>query len=100
MTRKIRSYGEIIILALLLLLSNQLHSNSPVRSLSSVTKVFYQPESPRQCFGMQKLKLQLKITRKNSPEQADLLVLTSTEQFEKLKLANEFSQLRPEGFML
>jgi hypothetical protein len=100
MTSKIRSFRKIIFQALLLLLSNQLFASGLSGSLSSVTKVFYQAESPQQRFAIEKLKLQLSITQEGSPAKADILILTAREQFEKLKLANEFSRLRPEGYML
>ncbi len=100
MKRKTGSFGKILFRLLLMLFSNQLYASSLGMSLSPVTKVFYLSESPQQCFGMEKLKLQLKISRESTPEAADILILTSREHIEKLKLATEFSQLRPEGFML
>jgi hypothetical protein len=100
MRRETGSFGKMLFQLLLMLFSNQLYASGLGMSSSPVTKVFYQSESPQQCFGMEKLKLQLKISREISPEAADILILTSREQFEKLKLATEFSQLRPEGFVL
>lgn len=100
MTRKMCSLRKILFQALLMLFSNQLVANGLNGSLPSVTKVFYQAESPQQCFGMEKLKLQLQISRESTPEAADILILTTVEQCEKLRLADEYSKLRPEGFVV
>ncbi|MEI6275098.1 MAG: hypothetical protein WCP08_03865 [Prolixibacteraceae bacterium] len=86
----------------LLLLSMQakLIANGKREAKLPEVKIFFQAESPQQSFGMEKLKLEMNLIHEKSPELADILVLTSKVLIDKFNLAEEFTSIKPEGFVI
>jgi hypothetical protein len=63
-------------------------------------RIFYQSDSPRQCYAVDKLKEEVKLVPEMSDEKADIMVISSKESCEKVHLTAQYASLKPEGYSI
>jgi hypothetical protein len=77
-----------------------LNADTCTGTLPDDAKIYYQVNSPRQCFGIEKLKQAVNLSFEKSPQNADIVIITSKELSEIFNLNTEFLTVKSEGFIV
>jgi hypothetical protein len=87
---------QLTLLLLVISCSSGALKNLPVYSF----RIYYSQESPRQRYGVDKLKQKAKIIFENSPEDADIVVVTTADLCKKLQVPVDYASVKPEGYAI
>jgi hypothetical protein len=88
------------LLSFVLFQSHAPAANCDSGSLQEQVKVYSQTQSPQQGFGLERLATVVSLKPENSPDQADIVVVSSPELSATLNVSNEYSAVMSEGFSI